>query len=181
MTVHAFVDESARDGLYVVAATVTSPAQLSRVRTQVRGLLLSGQRELHFKKEAPRRKSLLADRMASLPVSVRLYVADRTPRTEEAARQRCLAGVVDDLTRMGAHRLVIDTREHHRDTADRATIQRALGVRPSKTALTYEHIDSMLEPMLWISDCVAWCYGAGSDWRRRTNALVDEVIDFRKA
>ncbi|WP_410622993.1 hypothetical protein [Amycolatopsis sp. cmx-8-4] len=55
-------------------------------------------------------------------------------------------------------------------------MQLALGVRPSKTELTYEHVDSTAEPLLWISDAVAWCFGAGGDWRRRASPLITETF-----
>ncbi len=37
MTVHAFVDESHRGGMYVVAAAVVAPTELPRVRAHLRG------------------------------------------------------------------------------------------------------------------------------------------------
>jgi hypothetical protein len=43
--------------------------------------------------------------------------------------------------------------------------------------LTYEHLRSHEDPALWIADAVAWCHGAGKDWRRRVAPLVKEVID----
>jgi hypothetical protein len=55
-------------------------------------------------------------------------------------------------------------------------LQLALGVRPSKTELTYEHVDSTAEPLLWISDAVAWCFGAGGDWRCRASPLITEIL-----
>jgi len=64
----------------------------------------------------------------------------------------------------------------HRDVHDRDTIQQALGFRPATTRLAYEHIDSRLEPILWVSDAVAWCFGAAGQWRDRTARLVEEQI-----
>jgi hypothetical protein len=109
-------------------------------------------------------------------VTTRLYLGTCAPKTEEAARQRCLALLAQDLLALRAHRLVLDTRDH-RDVHDRHTLQVALGFQPSKTELTYEHLDSTAEPLLWISDAVAWCYGAGGEWRRRANLLVTERVE----
>ncbi|WP_326955884.1 hypothetical protein [Amycolatopsis sp. NBC_01286] len=175
MTVHAFVDESARGGNYLLCATVVEPAHLTSTRRALAPLLLRGARELHFKKEKEPRRRMLIDRIAALPVSARLYLAECTPKTEEAARQRCIEHLAEDLLVLRAHRLVLDSRDH-RDGHDRRTLQLALGVRPSKTELTYEHVDSTAEPLLWISDAVAWCFGAGGGWRRRANPLVAEVL-----
>lgn len=65
-----------------------------------------------------------------------------------------------------------------RDRHDKVTLQRTLGSHPSKTELTYEHLDSAAEPLLWISDAVAWCHGAGGDWRRRIRVAVARVIEL---
>ncbi|WP_329051960.1 hypothetical protein OG738_06195 [Amycolatopsis sp. NBC_01488] len=146
MTVHAFVDESARAGSYLLCATIVEPAQLTPTRRALMSLLLRGGRELHFKEKEPRRRMLI-DRMAGLPVTSRLYVGTCAPKTEEAARQRCLALLAQDLLALQAHRLVLDTRDH-RDSKDRQTLQHALGARPSKTELIYEHVDSTAEPLL---------------------------------
>jgi hypothetical protein len=32
------------------------------------------------------------------------------------------------------------------------------------------------EPLLWVSDAVAWAMGAGGDWRRRVEPMIDEVV-----
>ncbi|MEQ0563812.1 hypothetical protein ABJI51_32440 [Amycolatopsis sp. NEAU-NG30] len=176
MTVHAFVDESARAGTYLLCATIVEPAQLTPTRRTLLSFLLRGARELHFKKEKEPRRRMLIDRMAALPVRSRLYLGSCSPKTEESARQRCLALLTEDLLALQAHRLVLDTRDH-RDSHDRQTLQRALGVRPSKTELIYEHVDSTAEPLLWVSDAVAWCFGAGGDWRRRASPLVAARIE----
>jgi len=46
----------------------------------------------------------------------------------------------------------------------------------SDKGLAYEHIHSSSEPILWISDAVAWSYGAGPDWRRRLDPIIDRVV-----
>ncbi|WP_290051663.1 hypothetical protein [Amycolatopsis solani] len=176
MTVHAFVDESARTGSYLLCATIVEPAHLTPTRRALMSLLMRGARELHFKKEKEPRRRMLIDRMAAMPVTARLYFATCAPKAEEAARQRCLAHLTQDLLGAQAHRLVLDSRDH-RDGHDRRTLQHALGFRPSKTELTYEHVDSTAEPLLWISDAVAWCVGAGGDWRRRASPLVIERFE----
>jgi hypothetical protein len=87
---HAFVDESYRDGQYLLTAAVVPPADLRRLRTLMRGLLLPGQRELHMKAEkAPRRRALL-DQVVAAGVQVDVYLADGPGRQQEVARARCL-------------------------------------------------------------------------------------------
>lgn len=175
MSVHAFIDESGRSTTYIVCVTVLDPAALAPARRLLSALLLPGQRELHFKKETPVRRRMLADRIADLPASSLLYVTSCAPKTLEQDRQRCLDEAVRDLVALRARRVVIDSREEQ-NRYDEATIYRALGGKPSETGVTYEHVPSSSTPLLWIPDAVAWCYGAGSHWRRRVEKTIIKVI-----
>lgn len=175
VSVHAFVDESIRGKLYLISAAIVDPGDLARLRRELRSHLLSGQRELHFKKEKPPRKRQLADRIVGAGVKVRIYTAG-CGRSFEIARQACLARLVGELINMGAHRLVLDERAE-RDKIDAHTLRNALGPKPSIRQLTYEHLDSTSEPLLWIPDAIGWCYGAGNDWRRRISPAVIAVTD----
>jgi len=88
-----------------------------------------------------------------------------------------MARLVQDLLARQAHRLVIDTR-NIRDAHDERTLFGALGPNPSASLLVYEHVDSTSESLLWIADIVAWCYGAGREWRKRIDPIVGTVVDL---
>jgi hypothetical protein len=175
MTVHAFVDESARPPRYLIATAIVEPSQV-RLRKSMRELLLPGQRELHFYKEKPVRRRQLADIVARLPVEVCVY-SRSWHRRDEPARQECMNRLVQDLLVRQAHRLVIDTREN-RDVHDERTLRRVLDPHPSASKLVYEHVDSTIEPLLWIADVAAWCFGAGSEWRKRIDPIITAVVDL---
>jgi hypothetical protein len=178
MSVHAFSDESQRNRLYLVSAAVIDPAHLGGLRKQLRALLLPGQRELHFKKESDGRRKKIADEIATMPVEVHVYSQVCAKRADTvAARRTCLMRLMTDLLTRQAHRLVLDSRESQ-DTDDLRIIRRALGQRPSNTGLAYEHQDSINEPLLWIADASAWCYGAGGQWRQRISPLVTAVTEL---
>ena len=153
VSLHAFVDESRRNDTYLLAAAVVSPGQLAKLRKLLMGLRMPNQRELHFKKETPGRR-------------------------EERARHTCVARLTDDLQKIGVTRLVFDSREV-RDDHDLLTIRTALGKSAWGTGLFYEHVPSENDPLLWIADIVAWCYGAGGDWLRRVRPLIGDVVDTR--
>ena len=176
MTVHAFVDESERNGTYLLCAALIEPRHLGPVRKQMTSLLLPGQRELHFKDERPSRQRMLADRVARLPVSVSIYGTAYTPRTVERDRQRCVAQLLRDLREAPARRMVLDSRGP-RDAHDRVTIMRLLGNNLRSDPLTYEHIASHADSLLWIPDAVGWCYGANGDWRRRIMPIIGKIIE----
>lgn len=60
--------------------------------------------------------------------------------------------------------------------AERRSINAALVRGLGPVSLTYEHMRPHEEPILWVSDAVAWAYGAGGDWRRRVTPAV--VVDL---
>lgn len=176
MTVHAFIDESARDRRYLIAVAIVQPSHVRQLRREMCRLLLPGQRELHFKKEKPIRRRLLADAIARLPVEVDVY-SRWCCRDEEPARQDCLARLTRDVLDRQAHRLVIDSRDSQ-DIHDERTLRRILEPHPSASRLVYEHVNSRTEPLLWIADVVAWCHGAGREWRKRVYPIISGEFDL---
>jgi hypothetical protein len=176
MPVHAFADESRRGSVYFVAAAIAQPAHLRELRRGLRGLLLRGQRELHFKKEKERRQRELAAAICRLPVEVHVYQSS-CERNEEPARQACIGRLTQDLLDRGAHRLVIDSRAN-RDPNDESTIHHVIGQHPHSVPLVYEHLNSTSEPLLWVADSAAWCFNAGGSWRQRIDTIVGAVIDL---
>ena len=61
---------------------------------------------------------------------------------------------------------------NHRDVL---VLDAALRKHGSQT-LEYRHLSPYEEPLLWVSDAVAWAMGAGGDWRRRVEPMIDEVV-----
>ncbi|WP_436492077.1 hypothetical protein [Actinokineospora sp. HUAS TT18] len=174
MSIHAFIDESRRGSRYFVAAALVHPGHLRALRRELVALLIRGQREIHFHNEKEPRQRLLADTIARMPVQLSVY--SRTcARKDEPARQDCIAELTRDLIKSNAQRLVIDSRSH-RDTQDSATIRRVL--ISEVTGLTYEHMSSTGDPLLWIPDIAAWCYGAGGDWRKRIAPILSHERDL---
>jgi hypothetical protein len=174
--VHVFVDESQRARLYMVAAAIVEPATVSHLRKDMRGLLMPGQREIHFKKEKPARRRRLADAIARWPVEVTVYTR-AYQREPEPARQVCLERLVADLIARRAGRLVLDSRAEQ-DRHDERTIRRVLRGRSGAGRLTWEHSDSTGELLLALPDLVGWCYGAGGEWRRRIDPILSGVVDL---
>ncbi|SMD07482.1 hypothetical protein [Lentzea albidocapillata] len=177
MSVHAFVDESRRNDTYLLAVALVSPGQLTKLRKMLMRLRMPNQRELHFKKETPARRKQILSTLAPAVVHVDIYLAC-CRKGEERARQTCVARLTDDVLKVGVTRLVFDSREV-RDDHDLLTIRTTLGKSSWGTGLFYEHLPSENDPLLWIPDIVAWCYGAGGDWLRRVQPLMGNVIDTR--
>ncbi|MEU4763872.1 hypothetical protein AB0H12_11490 [Actinosynnema sp. NPDC023794] len=174
MSVHAFVDESRRNDTYYLAAAIVQPGDLKRLRSGLRGLLFPEQRELHFFKEKPARRRLLLSSVADSGARVDIYRTN-CRRSEERARQDCLARLTDDLLDVEGHRLVFDSRQE-RDLFDMRTIRHVPAKRPGESPLVYEDVTSVSEPLLWPADIGAWCHGAGGDWARRAAPLMGSVV-----
>jgi hypothetical protein len=176
VSLHVFVDESRRGSMYLLAAAMLQPAYLSRTRSLMRGLRVPGERKLHFKSERDTIKKDIAAAIVAAGIPVRIYVGHGQA---DAVRERGLQVAVYDLVAVGLQRLVMDARWHDGNQSDRRVIHAALlrtDTRPE--TVSYEHLSSHEEPALWIADAVAWCYGAGGEWRRRVDSIVETVTDM---
>jgi hypothetical protein len=173
--IQAYVDESERSGRYLMCSVVVDPARAGQLRRQVRGLLLSGQRRLHFNKEGARRRRDLATALVGLDLDASVFVCRASlGRGGAEARALCLAAIVQDLQAIGEPvSLVLESR-HHQDADDQPIIAAARRRQPS---LSYEHVDGDHDPLLWLPDSFAWLYGAGGDWRRRIEPAIRRVVD----
>ena len=65
---------------------------------------------------------------------------------------------------------MLDRQDPAHTARDRQTIVTALSGTHS---LEYGHRPSHEEPLLWAVDGLVWACGAGGDWRRRVDTLVD--------
>jgi hypothetical protein len=174
VTVHAFVDESRR-GSYLLVAAVVEPAQLAPGRVLLRGMCRPQDRRLHFNAMTDPRRRKTAAALAAAPLRCWVYLGRGEP---ESARQVCLAQLLTELLAVQCQRLVIESRGSSDDARDARTLNAALGPTPSKSGLVHEHLRPYEDPLLWVPDAVAWCYGAGGDWRRRIAPLVQRSTDL---
>ncbi|XVS64707.1 hypothetical protein ACQPYE_01175 [Actinosynnema sp. CA-299493] len=175
MSAHVFVDESRRSS-YLLVAVFIETRQLLAVRTLMRRLRVAGERRLHFKSESDTIRKDVVGRLVDAGFRSRVYLG-RGP--SEVVRQRCLARLVTDLLDERVKRLVLDARGPAEDGVDRRVIFQALCDRGAPVdSFSYEHLNSHSDPALWVPDAIAWCHGAGGEWRRRAAPLVEAVIDL---
>ena len=164
-----YVDESERRDYLLGVTIVTAPVQ--PIRTALRGVQRPGRRRIHFSEEQDSRRRWLLAAMADLELTARVYVS---PRSVKERRKLCLAALIADIAPAGASLLVLESREsmNHLDVL---VIDAALRKHGSGS-LEYRHLSPYEEPLLWVSDAVAWAMGAGGDWRRRVGPMIDEVV-----
>ena len=100
---YAYVDESERPGRYLMGCVVIGAGEAGDLRRQTKRLLAPGQRQVHFKKESPRRRRQLASAMAQFRLDVTIYECHYIPGRSELqlSRRLCLAAIVADLQSHG--------------------------------------------------------------------------------
>ncbi|MBP2339480.1 hypothetical protein JOF41_005658 [Saccharothrix coeruleofusca] len=150
--------------------------KLDVTRCAMRRLTKPGQRRVHFNDEGDRRRREVLSRIEDF--GLRGLIWHCRESNDVRARQVCLTDVVPHLVDPGVSRLVLESCQHQ-DAEDRRVLAGA--VRKAGGGLSYAHFKPAEDPVLWISDALAWCYGAGGDWRRRVSGLLDGVIDLNRS
>ncbi|MHB1987936.1 MAG: hypothetical protein ACYCSF_08125 [Acidimicrobiales bacterium] len=149
-----FVDESIR-GDYHLCAAVVADGDLGSTRTAMRQLLATGQRRLHFVDESPGRRRVIASRIARLPLRATVYSCATT--ADKKPRATVMRALVADLPG-SALRLVLESRGD-RDSEDKQLLIELQKRGELPAHLTYDHLRAWEEPLLWVADAVAWCWG----------------------
>ncbi|MGQ0840488.1 hypothetical protein [Actinokineospora sp.] len=175
MNLHVFVDESRRNSTYLVAAAlIQENHQLRHVRALMRRLRMPGARRIHFKHERDSVQKDIAAAVVDAQLRARIYVGRGKAET---VRRKALRAMVLELEPLHLRRLVFDSRGHALDRSDRQVISSCLPYSADLTPFSYEHMRSHEEPALWVPDVVAWCWGAGGEWRRRIEPIVENVCE----
>jgi hypothetical protein len=169
-----FVDES-KNKKYVVAATSVPPDRIQDCQKTLRGLLLPGQTRLHFTREGDRRRKVILAEMAKLDVWVGIWQV--AGLREREARRICLTAVVEAAFQTQAESVIFE-RDESLERSDRRLVfelsQRFAETKP----VPFRHSDPQEQPLLWVSDAVAWCYSRGGDWTRRVSPLVGHRVVY---
>lgn len=172
---HVFVDESKSNGYYIAAAVV-APADIAAARTIIGGLRHKGSSAVHFKNEKDSHRRVFLKGAAETGVQTIVYVVKGQP--DKIARPACLDALMDDLCANFAQRLVLD-QDDSLATADRRLIAEHMRTSGYQ-GLQYRHQKSREEPLLWVSDAVAWCHQKGGLWIKEAAPLVADVRILKK-
>lgn len=170
---HAFVDES-KSKAYYVAASVIAPSDVVSARRAIGALRRGGQRRVHFKSESDASRNAFLNGAIGAGLTTRLYVVRNMP--DKIARPLCLERLVEDLTVAGAKKLVLES-DQSLEQADRRVIAQRLKLLGVGDGLQYMHCRPHEEPLLWVSDAVAWCHQKGGDWIRKASPLVQDIVN----
>jgi hypothetical protein len=183
----AFMDESESDrradpGTYILAAALIEPDALEKTQTQIRTLLVPGQRKLHWRDESARRRLAIAETIAMLD-SVHLVVARTggSPReTSERRRRKCLERMVCELDQRGVDHIVAESRESTQNMNDMTVFNALRSSRTVSARLRLVHQPGPVEPALWIADAIAGAVVAARTGDGRYLDTVKHLVDVVK-
>ncbi|WP_156888145.1 hypothetical protein [Microbacterium indicum] len=170
-----FIDETKARGYHVVA-TMVRPEDAEHVRKSMRALVRSGQRRLHFKAESPASRRKLMAEIRRLPVAALVYSVHG--EKDATARRMCLQALIEDAQTHHVRAVSLE-RDESLMAADRRILRDALDRIDYRESLRYEHLSPYEEPLLWISDAVAWCVQAGTTWRAAASPLITKSRQLR--
>ncbi|PSS43112.1 hypothetical protein C6401_13765 [Arthrobacter woluwensis] len=152
-----------------MVASVTASGDVGQTREAIRKLRMPGQRRVHFKSERDAVKKAFIAEVRRLPLSAIIYVCQAK---EAEARGLVLTALLEELHRCEAGMLVLE-RDESLMKHDKHLIAQHSGRR--KDDFSYRLMAPQDEPLLWVSDGLAWCWQRGGEWKNLVRDLVTEV------
>lgn len=171
---HVFIDESKERDYTLVAATIASN-DLTQLRRSVQDLRHSGARCIHMSKEGAASRKRIAGGMSRLPLTTHVVTCAR-PLSELDRRLACLAHVLDQCELAQCFSLVIELDESIQSHEKQFFVQECRN-RQLHPDFAYTWRRRNDEPLLWVSDVVAWGYTKGGGWRQRVSPLISSKVN----
>ena len=158
--VHAWLDESvhvnrAGPGFYVLAATIAGTERCDAIRTELRRLVVSPTKRLHWNAEAASTRHGVSAAISDLGLDHLAVIAPATAKKQERARRKCLERLLHELGQREVTRVWLESRQHHLDARDRDMVAALVGSGGIRRTLTVDFARPLDEAMLWIPDAVA--------------------------
>jgi hypothetical protein len=163
-----YVDESKAKG-FTLAATSMEPQQIVRVRRALRDLCLPGQRSIHMVNERDSRRRKIISELEKLQTQTHVVKASGGRAID--CRRACLQEIVDLALSLGAIKIVFEMDASFLDF-DTKVISECIRRADAKNKLVFIHLPREQEPIMWISDVVAWCVNKPGEFSIRVKPLV---------
>lgn len=174
----AWVDESGSNavkdpGTYILSAVVCFVEDVEACRSQIRGLLLRGQKKVHWVDESAKRRRGIIAEVATLPVEHLIVVRSRPEGAvhPERRRKKCLERLLIELQQLNVHDVVFESRSPAQDRRDREMLD-YLRTMHAVSAIRMHHRTGPSEPMLWVPDV---CCGAVVEHRCGNSEYFAEI------
>ena len=116
-----------------------------------------------MRKESQTRKGMLVSKLQKLECSV--VAAISSQKNDASAREACLTKVVEELISQGVIRIEIE-RDESFEKRDKALIKNVLDAQKPSFDVSYRHLSSSEEPLLWAPDIAAWAIQTGTSINR---------------
>ena len=169
-----FIDESkARD--FILCSVTITEQKIALSRSAVRKLVMPGQRFVHFVSESRRRKLQILKRLREIDFDVKFLVV----RTGSPAERREVAikALVEGLHSEGYCQLIFDEDVTY-TVSDRLIVRTELESLGVIEKVSYSHVPSRHEPLLWIPDAMAWTFAKGGHWARELGKFKTKIISL---
>lgn len=162
-----FVDEC-KESPYLLVGFEISNFEQQTTRGHLRALLLPGQRSLHFKSENMRRKKLIVRLLTRL--NCKLVVVKCRSKAHGQARKCALNTLITVAQTRDFKRIIVELDEtvRHKDHQI---------FKASHSDFEWDHRKRHEEPLLWVSDAVAWCINRGGEWERMVRPMIRQTIE----
>ena len=140
-------------GTYILGVVLADEASAPGIRNAMSALRLKGQHKLHWRDEDDKRRRVMAEAVAELPVMGLVVVRHRLPAERpERRRRKCLEQLVPDLT--GCSRLIAESRGPADDARDRQMLDALRRRKTAPAGLHLDHVAGPADPGLWVADAL---------------------------
>jgi hypothetical protein len=174
MSFNTYVDESARDNFLLCGINVQQ-SQIHKIRGTLREFKVNGRSHLHMYQENRSTQEAVAAFVSNLPIRGWLIIVSAHTAKEPLARKLALQSLVEISSLRGSRLLTLDDISCRRSDSK---LLKDVAKNMDYQFPHYRHVNSRHEPLLWLPDIVAWCFGRGVSWRDAVEPLVDEVIEL---
>ncbi|CAB4343888.1 unannotated protein [freshwater metagenome] len=174
MSFNTYVDESVRDNFLLCGVNIVQ-SLIPGTRDALRELKPTDRSHIHMYRERRATQIAVADFVSNLPISCWLITVSTATAKEPLARPMALSALSKMGSLRGSRLLTLDDTSARRVDSQ---ILREVARGVNYQFPHYRHMNSRHEPLLWLPDIIAWCYGRGGTWRDSVEPLVTEVIEL---
>ena len=162
-----YIDEC-KEGRYIFAAIIVEEHAGPRLRKALRQHVESG-RNIHFSKEKDSRKKQLLAEFESLGFRAVVFCVDGKQNFE--TRKGCIDQALKFASENSISKVTFETDESILKL-EKLYVADYLRTNGLNETLGFDHRKKHEEPLLWVSDAIAWCVFRGGDWERRIAGIL---------
>ena len=174
VTRNLYIDESIRDS-YILCSVAVQSTQVSSTRSALKKLREPGRSSIHMQKETRTRQIQISEEISTFNCQATIIEVSLNGLTDLSARLKALEHLFSRNDTLSAQLITFDASNSV--SQDNRLLSTVLS-STSNWMPHYRHLKFTYEPLLWLPDIIAWCYGRGGTWRDAVEPLVTEVIEI---